>query len=226
MLSSKAELFLANEGPMVAIALLCSDRMLCRKLEDLLHEGSSLRSATVVGVAEDATAASRLIENNEVDLVLADSLPIDQLIRWTSQCQKPFVVLTDDAHDEGFNLLRAGAQAILPRSAGSREILATIEAVTCGLSVVPHGAVQSRLNARALDTNVHNGDGAHTTLTPRELEVLGCMADGASNKAIARRLGISFHTVKFHVTAILSKLDADTRTEAVTKAAQLGLVML
>jgi DNA-binding NarL/FixJ family response regulator len=63
-------------------------------------------------------------------------------------------------------------------------------------------------------------------LTARELEVLTAMADGATNKAIARRLGISFHTVKFHVAAILEKLDADTRTEAVMKAAQLGIVML
>jgi two-component system, NarL family, response regulator YdfI len=212
---------------MAAIALLCSDRLLCRKLEDLLREGLSRRSATVVGVAEDATAVTRLIESNEVDVVLADSLPIDQLIRWTSQYRKPaFVVLTDDTNDEGFNLLRAGAQAILPRSSGIREILTTIEAVSCGLSVIPHAVVQSRLSARAPETNFQNGDGACITLTPRELEVLSCMADGASNKAIARRLGISFHTVKFHVTAILSKLDADTRTEAVTKAAQLGLVML
>jgi DNA-binding NarL/FixJ family response regulator len=63
-------------------------------------------------------------------------------------------------------------------------------------------------------------------LTPRELEVLAAMADGASNKAIARRLDISVHTAKFHVAAILAKLDADSRTEAVMKAAQLGLVML
>jgi DNA-binding NarL/FixJ family response regulator len=67
-----------------------------------------------------------------------------------------------------------------------------------------------------------NGD----PLTPRELEVLAAMADGASNKAIARRLGISFHTAKFHVAAILTKLDADSRTEAVARAAHLGLVML
>jgi DNA-binding NarL/FixJ family response regulator len=66
----------------------------------------------------------------------------------------------------------------------------------------------------------------HARLTRRELEVLAAMADGASNKVIARRLGISFHTVKFHVAAILAKLDADSRTEAVAKAAQLGLVML
>jgi DNA-binding NarL/FixJ family response regulator len=67
-------------------------------------------------------------------------------------------------------------------------------------------------------------DGAR--LTPRELEVLAAMAAGASNKAIARRLEISFHTAKFHVAAILAKLDADSRTEAVARAAQLGLVML
>jgi DNA-binding NarL/FixJ family response regulator len=63
-------------------------------------------------------------------------------------------------------------------------------------------------------------------LTPRELEVLAAIADGVSNKAIARRLGISFHTAKFHVAAILAKLNADSRTEAGARAAQLGLVML
>ena len=71
----------------------------------------------------------------------------------------------------------------------------------------------------------HRNDG-NAQLTARELEVLTAMADGVTNKAIARRLGISFHTVKFHVAAILEKLDADTRTEAVMKAAQLGIVML
>jgi DNA-binding CsgD family transcriptional regulator len=63
-------------------------------------------------------------------------------------------------------------------------------------------------------------------LTPREREVLTALADGASNKIIARRLGISFHTAKFHVAAILAKLDVDTRTEAVAVAARQGLVML
>jgi DNA-binding NarL/FixJ family response regulator len=68
--------------------------------------------------------------------------------------------------------------------------------------------------------------GGNQGLTPRELEVLAAMADGASNKVIARRLGISFHTVKFHVAAILEKLDAESRTEAVLEAARLGLIML
>src|SRR5580704_17274428 len=78
-----------------------------------------------------------------------------------------------------------------------------------------------RLDAVVTDT-LANGD----QLIPRALEVLAAMADGASNKAIARRLGIPFHTAKFHVAAILAKLDADSRTEAVARAAHLGLVML
>jgi DNA-binding NarL/FixJ family response regulator len=75
-------------------------------------------------------------------------------------------------------------------------------------------------------SNSTQANDGNAQLTARELEVLTAMADGATNKAIARRLGISFHTVKFHVAAILEKLDADTRTEAVMKAAQLGIVML
>jgi DNA-binding CsgD family transcriptional regulator len=63
-------------------------------------------------------------------------------------------------------------------------------------------------------------------LTPRETEVLRHLAEGASNKAIARRLGISVHTVKFHVASLLDKLDATGRTDAVAHAARLGVIQL
>jgi DNA-binding CsgD family transcriptional regulator len=63
-------------------------------------------------------------------------------------------------------------------------------------------------------------------LTPRELEVLTLLAEGASNKTIARRLGISIHTVKFHVGTLLDKLDASGRTDAVAHAARLGVIHL
>jgi DNA-binding CsgD family transcriptional regulator len=63
-------------------------------------------------------------------------------------------------------------------------------------------------------------------LTPRELEVLTLLAEGASNKAIARRLGISVHTAKFHVGQLLDKLDATGRTDAVAHAARLGVIHL
>ena len=63
-------------------------------------------------------------------------------------------------------------------------------------------------------------------LTPRELDVLALMAEGASNKAIARQLGISVHTAKFHVGSILDKLDATGRTDAVAHAARRGVIHL
>jgi len=63
-------------------------------------------------------------------------------------------------------------------------------------------------------------------LTPRELEVLTLLAEGLSNKAIARRLGISVHTAKFHVGALIDKLDAVGRTDAVTQAARRGVIHL
>jgi DNA-binding CsgD family transcriptional regulator len=63
-------------------------------------------------------------------------------------------------------------------------------------------------------------------LSPRETEVLGLLAEGASNKEIARALGISQHTVKFHVRALSAKLDASGRTDAVAHAARLGVLHL
>ncbi len=63
-------------------------------------------------------------------------------------------------------------------------------------------------------------------LTPRELEVLALLAEGASNKTIARRLGISVHTAKFHVGSLLDKLDAVGRTDAVAHAARRGVIHL
>jgi DNA-binding NarL/FixJ family response regulator len=107
------------------------------------------------------------------------------------------------------------------------EIVAAIKAVTNGLVVLPRELLPTLLNAGSDADEVLDGnDAVRTLLTARELEVLAALADGASNKAIARRLGISFHTAKLHVAAILTKLNADSRTEAVTRAAQLGLVML
>ena len=67
---------------------------------------------------------------------------------------------------------------------------------------------------------------APQTLTPRETEVLGMIADGLGNKIIAARLGISTHTVKFHIASIFAKLEAGSRTEAVTIGIRKGLLMI
>jgi DNA-binding CsgD family transcriptional regulator len=70
------------------------------------------------------------------------------------------------------------------------------------------------------------GERSEIELTPRERDVLALMAEGASNKAIARQLGISVHTAKFHVSSLLDKLDATGRTDAVAHAARRGVIHL
>jgi DNA-binding NarL/FixJ family response regulator len=190
---------------------------------------AAIRPSRSFGVADDPAAVLRLIEQNQVDTVLADAPPREQLADWrTRHDQIAFVVLVDGGDDEdSLEALDAGAVAILPRAAERNEIVVAIKAVTSGLAVLPRELLRTLLNgASAAEELLDGNDEVRARLTPRELEVLAAMADGASNKAIARRLGISFHTAKFHVAAILAKLDADSRTEAVTRAAQLGLVML
>ena len=68
--------------------------------------------------------------------------------------------------------------------------------------------------------------GAEIELTARELQVLALLAEGASNKLIARRLGISAHTAKYHVASLLEKLDAVSRADAVAHAARIGVLHL
>ncbi|GAC1304262.1 MAG: response regulator transcription factor [Vulcanimicrobiaceae bacterium] len=110
-----------------------------------------------------------------------------------------------------------GAHAILARDAAPEEIVAAIVAVAAGLV-----AVQPRTLAFPDAARAPSPD----RLTGRELEILGELARGVPNKTIAARLGISEHTVKFHVAAIFAKLAVASRTEAVTRGVRLGLIML
>ena len=77
-----------------------------------------------------------------------------------------------------------------------------------------------------LSTEISASADRDVALTPRELEVLTLLAEGMSNKAIARRLGISVHTAKFHVGALIDKFDAVGRTDAVAHAARRGVIHL
>lgn len=109
----------------------------------------------------------------------------------------------------------------LSTDADSASLMAAVHAVVAGLTVIDPALV-TRLGARP-GTPV-TPDGGGETLTPREREVLLLVAEGLPNKTIARELGISEHTAKFHVGSLLAKLDAGSRTEAVTTATRRGLL--
>ena len=124
----------------------------------------------------------------------------------------PVIVLTDRSRARA--ALRAGAAGVLPRSAGAAELRVAIDAMRHGLAVAPAGGLWGA------------DEEDDRRLTARELEVLKLLAEGASNKMIARQLAVSVHTAKFHVASILEKLDATGRTDAVAHAVRLGLLML
>ena len=112
----------------------------------------------------------------------------------------------------------AGARGVLLRETDADVMLPALSAVARGLVVL-----DPSLAARA--TTPRSSDPV-PDLTPRERQALSLLAEGLPNKTIASRMGISEHTVKFHVNSILGKLGAQSRTEAVTRATRLGLILL
>lgn len=126
--------------------------------------------------------------------------------------------------DAAATLLQSGVRAILPMDITANEIILTVAAIAAGL-VVLHPDLSD-----ALFQDVPEPQGAEipadAALTPREIEVLQLLATGLGNKAIARQLNISEHTVKFHIRSIFSKLNASSRTEAVTLGMRQGLIFI
>ena len=145
----------------------------------------------------------------------------------------PVVFITDAAPVATARTRESRPTAWLRREAGREELAAAVRAVAAGLDVYDPGlgvdneegaslSPDSGISPIFTETSV---DGLET-LTPREIEVLAAIAGGLTNKAIAFDLGISEHTVKYHVGSILTKLDVSGRTEAVTVAARMGLISL
>jgi DNA-binding NarL/FixJ family response regulator len=135
----------------------------------------------------------------------------------------PLVVLSDDP-DAAVLVGRGSARGVLPRDAAPDALVAAVVAAAAGLLVLPESAAP--LLAEPQRATLRADVALDPPLTPREIEVLHLLADGLGNKGIARRLGISEHTVKAHVSAILGKLAAVSRAEAVAAGARLGLLML
>src|SRR5262249_16899467 len=141
--------------------------------------------------------------------------------------QAPAVVLlTDDLpRVVSSDRFRSGVSGVLPHDATPREIVAAIEAAAAGLLVV-HPSALANPARRSPSAPAAAPEAPEGGLSPRELEVLAMMAEGLGNKAMAAALGISTHTVKFHLASIFAKLGAGSRTEAVAIGVRRGLVML
>jgi two-component system, NarL family, response regulator YdfI len=211
---------------MTSLLIFCGDAKLRRTLEQLAQQDLGIK---VVGITDDHGSFVRLANRSYPNVVLTYGMPNDEAFtRWRVRHNNVAWVLVVDATSEGacFEALHAGVSAIVPPFADLAEIAAIIRIVAGGQVVFPQEFV-AKLSGKAEIVNGPSNETARRTrLSKRERAVLTAIADGLSNKEIARRLGISVHTVKFHIASILEKLKVDTRTEAVIKAAQLGLVML
>jgi DNA-binding NarL/FixJ family response regulator len=122
-------------------------------------------------------------------------------------------------------ILQSGVRGVLLRDSHPEEIADALAAAHSGLAVLS----PEILDALAPTAGESHGDEETPIgepLTPREIEVLALLADGFANREIARRMHISEHTVKFHVSSILGKLGAATRTEAVTRGYREGLILI
>jgi DNA-binding NarL/FixJ family response regulator len=162
------------------------------------------------------------VEDLRPDVVLA-ALSVDDLSPPMDGHTPAIVLLTGGSPPAwSAEAFRLGVRALLPGDASAAEILSAVEAAASGLAVLDPRELETLL-ASAAPAPVASEAPA---LTARELEVLRMMAEGAANKTIAWKLGISDHTVKFHVASILGKLHASSRTEAVTLGIRKGLVLL
>ena len=137
----------------------------------------------------------------------------------------PVIVFTAFDTDERIvSAVRAGAQGYLLKGAPREELFKAIRVVSEGGSLLQPVVASKLLQHMSQQTTER--ETSADSLTEREMEVLKLLAQGKTNKEIAATLVISERTVKFHVGSILSKLGAGNRTEAVTIAAQRGLVNL
>ncbi len=163
-----------------------------------------------------------------VELADLDGLAGGEAPGWlaTALGELPALLLVEAPGQPLPPLLDAGADEApprgwLPADAAAAEVAAAVAALVAGLDVVAPSLARAAGTARPAPAGREPAD-----LTARELQVLELVALGLPNKAVAQRLGISEHTVKFHVGSLLSKLDAGSRTEAVTAAVRGGLLAL
>jgi len=202
--------------------LIVDDHPVVREgLAAVLEDTKDVRVVGAVGSAEEALAsvAVGLPDVVLLDLELPGMNGVDAIPRLTAAAPRPRVIVLTayDTEERVLGALKAGAAGYLLKGAGAAEIVQAIRAVAAGGSYLT-----PRVAARVVaQVNAPRRSGR---LSDRERQVLRLVARGRSNKQIARDLGITERTVKFHMTSIFNKLGADNRAQAIAIAAERGLL--
>ena len=177
---------------------------------------------------EVSVAPSMPDASPDVDVALwdlgPDALGLIERLDTTTLPAMPVVALIPSG-EHARDALSWGARGALPRDADDEALAAAMRATMRGLVTLSPTFIEALLASEDRDRERAPAPSTES-LTTREREVLGHIAEGLSNKLIAHRLGISEHTVKFHVNAVMARLGAQSRTEAVVRAARRGLLVL
>ena len=219
---------LDHRGSVTRILVVAEHAFARLGLRALLGDRSDM---TVVGEASSLEEASPLLAEVEADTIVAADVgeSANDLVSALESVAPDSVSIVllgaDFTSSEVASLLGGAVRAILSADATGAEIAAALRAVDEGMLVI-EPRVARLLAAAVPESPIETEAEGEEPLTEREHEVLGLVALGLPNKTIATRLKISEHTVKFHVGSILAKLDAGSRTEAVTRAARRGLLTL
>ena len=183
---------------------------------------------SVIGTSASLDTVIQPIEPLQADVILLDwsGQEDESILMSDTSFQAAIVLLVDDLPKGTIaELLRAGVRGVISNEATATEMVGAIAAVAAGLTVL-HPDVMETLLPVLPATTRPLPETPIQALTSREVEVLGMLAEGLGNKTIARRLTISEHTVKFHISSIFSKLNASSRTEAVILGARQGLIFI
>lgn len=211
-------------------------------LRVLVVASSPLARAGLTALLDDA-AGIEIVGQSAGDAELPDALdvyrpdiliwdmgyePMQQLERLADVGSAAVLALIADAAtavEAAPALMGAGTRGVLLQNADADTLAAALVALGQGLVVIAPEIAASLRTEPGFNTD-NMPDMLIDALTPREMEVINLIAEGLPNKTIAGKLGISEHTVKFHVNAILTKLGAQSRTEAVVRATRMGLIAL
>jgi DNA-binding NarL/FixJ family response regulator len=183
---------------------------------------------TVVGEAVQLPATTALDFDPPLDLIVVDLNASGPLEAWLIDEERPGLLLLGQVSGPANQALRGATRpwGVLSPDASSTALAAAARAVGQGFIVFEPTLAEDLLRPVRPDSESAANVDTNLSLSPREREVLQLVALGLPNKVIANRLNISEHTVKFHVAAILTRLGATSRTEAVHLGAQRGLVTL
>jgi len=215
-----------NGGGVIRVMVAATSAVRRGGLEAIVRENSSFH---LVGSAPGLVGLAERVQALQPDVVLVDlAQPDPQFASLAAALERSgaaVVVLIDEPDARWtVRLLRADVRALLAREASRDEIHSAIHAARNGMVLLDPEIAKDLLTGSP--RVVEPIQEAVEELTPREVEVLRMMAEGLGNKEIAARLGISDHTVKFHISSILAKIGASTRTEAVTLGIRMGLILL